>query len=92
MSWKEKVDKKRQARENAIPEAWKVPTGILGVLKTPLETNNNNVIELQLIRKSGVLSDTEFEITESHGTKRLVSLLASGELKNGPEFCTTRWK
>ncbi|PYH94668.1 amidase [Aspergillus ellipticus CBS 707.79] len=79
-SWTEKIENKRRARENAIPEAWRVPAHVLDALKKPVEDHNNNVIELELIRKSGILSDTELKITEDLEFEELLSALALGKL------------
>lgn len=79
-SWKDKVANKRLTCRNAIPMAWKVPQEILANLKTPLETSKNNIIELQLIRRSGVLTEDELNITESYDVEQLLDALASGRL------------
>lgn len=79
-SWSEKVDKKRETCRNAIPATWKVPEEILALLKTPVQDNRNSVIEVDLIRKSGVLSHVELGVTDNYGIERLLSELASGAL------------
>ncbi|KAE8155341.1 amidase signature domain-containing protein [Aspergillus avenaceus] len=79
-SWPEKIQRKRQECREAIPSTWKIPTEILAVLKTPIESHENNIIELDLIRKSRVLSCHELDITEKNNVEQLLDALASGAL------------
>ncbi|GAB1196670.1 hypothetical protein APSETT444_005945 [Aspergillus pseudonomiae] len=79
-SWSKKIQKKREARDNAIPATWRVPTEVLAALKPPIESHKNNIIELDLVRKSGVLSNHELDITEKYNVEQLLSALASGAL------------
>ena len=79
-SWSKKIQKKREARDNAIPATWRVPTEVLAALKPPIESHENNIIELDLVRKSGVLSNHELDITEKYNVEQLLSALASGAL------------
>ncbi|KIE02057.1 fatty-acid amide hydrolase, partial [Metarhizium majus ARSEF 297] len=63
--WEARAIKKRQQRNEAIPEAWRLRQTLLGSLKTPLERSKNNLMELNLVCKSGILTDKELQITES---------------------------
>jgi hypothetical protein len=78
--WQDRVASKREACAKRIPQAWKVPTDFLSNLKTPLSDNKTNLIQEQAVRKSGILTDRELEITEHYDVAGLLSALASGEL------------
>ncbi|KAH0595776.1 hypothetical protein MHUMG1_06324 [Metarhizium humberi] len=72
--------KKRQQRNEAIPEEWRLRQNILGSLKTPLERSKNNLMEPNLVRQSGILTVKELQITESSDVTSLLKALASGQL------------
>lgn len=78
--WQRKVAKKRQDRQKAIPEAWALPLSLLDSLPrlSDLSKNPVNLISLDLPRRSGILSERELEITESHNVSSLLQGLASG--------------
>lgn len=78
--WEARAIKKRQQRNEAIPEAWRLRQTLLGSLKTPLERSKNNLMELNLVCKSGILTDKELQITESSDVTSLLEALASGQL------------
>ncbi|KAK6827092.1 hypothetical protein RU639_004613 [Aspergillus parasiticus] len=79
-SWSEKIQKKREARHEAIPTTWRIPAEVLAVLKTPIEGHQNNIIELDLVRKSGVLNSHELDIIEKFTVEQLLCALVSGAL------------
>lgn len=79
-SWQIKVAEKQKQSLAAIPEAWRLPESITKTLSYPLEEKPNRLIELDIPRKSGILSDKELEITEQNTVAQLLSKLASGEL------------
>ncbi|KAB8208917.1 amidase [Aspergillus parasiticus] len=79
-SWSEKIQKKREARHEAIPTTWRIPAEVLAVLKTPIEGHQNNIIELDLVRKSGDLNSHELDIIEKFTVEQLLCALVSGAL------------
>lgn len=79
-SWQAKAAARRAKRDSGIPSEWKLPSAIWDFLKLPLETNKNNLIDLEIVKKSGLLTDKELEITEDFNVGALLSLLATGKL------------
>lgn len=80
VSWQTKVAAKQQESHAAIPEAWRLPDSIVNALVYPLEEKPNRLIELDIPRKSGILSEKELDITEQNTVTQLLAKLASGEL------------
>lgn len=78
--WQERVAEKRKACANRIPQAWKVPENFLSSFQAPLSDHKTDLIQEQAVRKSGVLTDRELEITEQYDVAGLLSALASGKL------------
>lgn len=79
-SWQAKASARRAQRDSALPAEWKLPSAIWDSLKLPLESNKNNLIELDIVRKSGILTQKELEITENFDVDALLNLLATGKL------------
>src|ERR1700712_5489742 len=78
--WQGKGAPKQQECQNANSKQWKVPSRILDLLKFPLDKNINRLIDLDVVRKTGILSDRELSITEDHTVSDLLAKLASGDL------------
>ena len=79
-TWQAKVAVKQKEAQGAIPEAWRLPESITKSLTYPLEENANRLIEMDIPRKSGLLSERELDITENNTVAQLLTKLASGEL------------
>lgn len=77
-SWESRAAEKRTKAAEGIPDAWRLPSHILDELKLPLESSKNDLISLDIPRKSGILSEIELEITESYTTGELIKKLAIG--------------
>ncbi|RMJ20063.1 hypothetical protein CDV36_000226 [Fusarium kuroshium] len=77
-SWEVRAAEKRARCADAIPKPWRLPSHILDSLKTPLETNKNDLVSLDIPRRSGILSDIELDITESYNVSSLLAKLADG--------------
>ncbi|KIX00791.1 uncharacterized protein Z518_09856 [Rhinocladiella mackenziei CBS 650.93] len=78
-NWQVKAaQKQRQCRE-AIPAAWQLPPSILQSLAFPLDMYPNRLLDMDIPRKSGLLSDREIDITEKYTVSELLVKLASGE-------------
>ena len=76
--WQTIVAAKQKKSQSLIPEAWKIPESITKELKYPLEENANRILDLDIPKRSGILSEREVEITESNTVAQLLSKLASG--------------
>jgi amidase len=79
-SWQERVAEKREACANRIPQAWRVPANFLNSFQAPLSEHKTNLVTEQAVRKSGILTDRELEITENYDVAGLLSAMASGKL------------
>ncbi|CAG7916528.1 unnamed protein product [Penicillium olsonii] len=79
-SWQQRAANKRLECANKIPEEWRIPPKILDELETPFADNKNDLIRTQTIRKSGILTDRELEITEDYQVDDLIAALADGSL------------
>ena len=79
-TWEPRVAEKRKQCFEAIPESWRLDRTILEKLKTPLESNKNNIMELDIPRQCSILSKEEINITEDYDVAALLKALASGKL------------
>ncbi|KAK2477311.1 hypothetical protein H9L39_09799 [Fusarium oxysporum f. sp. albedinis] len=77
-TWETRAEEKRSRSAKAIPSSWLLPSHIMDGLKVPLESNKNNLISLDIPRRSGILSEIELDITESFTTMQLIEKLAAG--------------
>lgn len=77
-TWEARVAEKRARCAEAIPNAWRVTPSVLNTIQTPLETCKNNVISLDIPRRSGIFDEIELDITESYTVSELLEKLASG--------------
>lgn len=77
-TWEARVAEKRARCAEAIPNPWRVPPFILDTIQTPLETCKNNIISLEIARRSGIFNEIELDITESYTVSELLEKLASG--------------
>ena len=80
LPWEKRVAVKRQVCADKIPAAWRIPDNYLDNFQTPLAEKKNNLIELQAVRKSGILTEKELRITEDYTVAGLLSALADGTL------------
>lgn len=78
-TWQTKVAQKQQQCREAIPAEWQLPISITKSLALPLDHHPNRLIEFDIARKSGLLSDHEISITENNTVSELLMKLASGE-------------
>ncbi|KAI3394262.1 hypothetical protein diail_2965 [Diaporthe ilicicola] len=78
--WQSRAAEKRARCQSAIPKAWELPPVLVQGLAHPLETSKNNLVELAIPRRSGLLTEKELSITEAHDVRSLLKALASGEL------------
>lgn len=80
--WETRAAEKRARCQSLIPKAWELPSAIVQSLAHPLASSKNNLIELDIPRRSGLLTDKELKITEAYDVRGLLKALASGELSS----------
>ncbi|OAL30462.1 hypothetical protein AYO22_01660 [Fonsecaea multimorphosa] len=80
--WQTKVAQKRQQCREAIPEEWQLSPDNFKMLAFPLEKNPNRLIDMDIVKKSGILSEREISITEDYTVAELLAKLASGEFSS----------
>ncbi|KAK2602278.1 hypothetical protein N8I77_008826 [Diaporthe amygdali] len=78
--WQARAAEKRARCQSQIPKAWELPAALVQSLAHPLESSKNNLVELNIPRRSGLLTEKELNITEAHDARSLLKALASGEL------------
>jgi amidase len=79
-AWEYKVAQKRRQCWEAIPASWRLSQTHLELLKLPLDRNKNNIIEMGVPRKCGILNKNEIRITEEYTVAQLLEELRSGQL------------
>lgn len=77
--WKIRVEKKLVSCKDGIPAEWMLPDSSFEVLSLPLEVKRNNLIELDICRRSGIFTNRELEITELYTALDLLKKLAVGD-------------
>lgn len=80
--WEARAAVKQSQCEGLIPSAWKLPSTLVQGLAHPLEKSKTNLIELDIPRRSGILTEKELRITEVYDVWHLLKALASGELSS----------
>lgn len=78
--WQHKVAQKQQECLQKIPAEWKIPESLLSSLQLPLAENRNDLIQGDAVRKAGILTERELQITEQYTVSGLLSALADGRL------------
>lgn len=77
--WQTLAAEKRARCQSLIPKAWELPSALVQSLSHPLESSKNNLIELDIPRRSGLLTEKELRITEAYDVRGLLKALASGD-------------
>ncbi|KPI44635.1 Acetamidase [Cyphellophora attinorum] len=78
--WKAKVARKQASLQAKVPKEWRLPESITSLLKLPLAEHPNRLIDLDIPRRSGLLSERELQITEKYTVRSLLIALRSGEI------------
>ncbi|KNG50477.1 general amidase-b [Stemphylium lycopersici] len=81
-TWETKVLAKQQGAREKIPREWFLPASLMQALKMPIAKHQNRVIDMDIPRKSGILTERELEITENYTVEELLSKLKSGHLSS----------
>ncbi|KAK5047557.1 hypothetical protein LTR84_006654 [Exophiala bonariae] len=76
--WEKIVAQKKERSKNDIPNEWKLSAEIFSELSLPLESHPNRILDIDVPRKSGILSTRELEITDKYSVAELLDRLASG--------------
>lgn len=79
-SWESTVAAKQQSCRDKLPKEWLLPSAILQTLQTPFEEHPHRINDMDIPRKSGILTEKELDITEKYTVAQLLSKLKSGEL------------
>lgn len=80
-SWQTLVARKRQQCADSIPPEWRLPDALLQSLNLSSPTGER-LIAADIPRRSGLLSDSELDITENYTATQLVGKLAAGKLSS----------
>lgn len=80
--WQERVARKQENCFEKIPTEWRIPTNsaFWDNFSLPFAENKTDLVEEQAIRKSGILTDRELDITENYTVSSLLACLAKGDL------------
>lgn len=78
--WQTRGAEKRARCQSLIPKAWELPSALVQSLSHPLKTSKNNLVELDIARRSGLLTEKELRVTEAYDVQGLLKALASGQL------------
>ncbi|KAJ5788480.1 hypothetical protein N7457_003470 [Penicillium paradoxum] len=76
-NWQDIVAAKRQECQQKIPREW-----LLSADQLALAQNNPRLLEVDIPRRSGLISELELEITEKYSAEELLAKLASGQLSS----------
>lgn len=79
-AWKVKAEQKYRQSQSLIPEAWRLSSEVTQDVARPLETSKINLINLDIPRRSGILTAQELRITEEYNVQHLLKALATGDL------------
>lgn len=77
-TWPTRVAQKRQERAGKIPPEWRISDEFKATYRMPFSEQTNDLIRTQAIRKSGILTERELEITEDYTVQSLLDALADG--------------
>lgn len=75
--WRTTVAQKRKQLASAIPSKWRLDDKLLASLP-----QNGNLMEADIPRRSGILSERELQITENYTAEELLRQLAAGEVSS----------
>lgn len=79
-SWEARVAKKLRQRDSLIPRSWRLsPTAVKDIVE-PAEASRNNLIKQDIVRKSGILTAKELQITDHYTVPQLLEALREGQL------------
>ncbi|KAF2153878.1 amidase [Myriangium duriaei CBS 260.36] len=80
--WQERARAKRQRAHATIPQAWLIDSSLLSSLQSPLEKFKHDLIGSGIVRRSGILTEREIDITENYPVSDLLAKLAAGEFSS----------
>jgi amidase len=77
--WRATVLNKQQQCQEAIPAAWRVGDEFCKLFTSP---QGVKLIEGEVVRRSGLLSEHELDITENYSAAKLLKKLATAEFSS----------
>ncbi|KAH7065652.1 amidase signature domain-containing protein [Paraphoma chrysanthemicola] len=78
-TWQDRVAEKQKSSFDKIPSAWRLPAAIMDTLQTPLAEKPNRILQMDIPRKSAILTEKELDITEKYSVEQLLKKLRDGE-------------
>lgn len=78
--WQTRVAAKQKSCFEKIPKGWLLPTSITDLLQTPLSSTPNRLLQMDIPRKSGIMSERELDITEKYTVGELLEGLRGGKM------------
>jgi amidase len=78
--WQARVSKKQKQCRDKIPKEWLLPESVTSKLQYPLAENANRLIEMDIPRQSGIMSEKELDITEKYDVASLLAALAESKI------------
>lgn len=79
VDWKELVAEKQNQLRDQIPSEWRLSETLLSSLH-PSSPNGGHLIETNVPRQSGILSDIELDITENYSAGQLLQKIAAKDV------------
>ncbi|PSR79514.1 fatty-acid amide hydrolase [Coniella lustricola] len=83
-TWQSRAAEKRRQRDSLLPEPWRLSAtavqASLGV-QQPAETKQNSLVDLDVVRRAGILTARELHITEDYTVAQLAEALQAGRLR-----------
>ena len=78
--WQAKVLLKQRTSQEKIPKEWFLSSEVKDKLRYPLESHPNKLIEMNIAKLSGILTERELGITEDYTVSALLEALAASKL------------
>lgn len=79
-SWQDKVAQKRQSRDSQIPLDWRLSNEQLAQFSN--HGKGARLLEADVPRRSGILSDAELALTEEYTASDLLRKLSTGQVSS----------
>ena len=80
--WKASASAHRQKQLDAIPPEWRLTQQQIRELGGSGTKDSGRLIKLQVVRKAGILSERELDITENYTATQLRDQIALGQVKS----------
>ena len=77
--WRAKVGRKQKRDQAKLPKEWLLPGSVMDLLKQPLQDCPNKLVEMNIPRRSGLMTDSELSITEDYDVAQLLAAMSEGK-------------